>query len=189
MKIEQFKQDMRAALQKICDDKKWSSDNSKLRGMAFEDWCFNLLSERYPAADNDPSQCIIRGDDAGIDIFFESKETEEIYIVQCKHPRIAGSDPIPDGEVKSFFSNFKLLSDRTYLDQRKTTNPKLEELANEFEYWVKQGYLIHFVFMSSCESTDKTTPFVDKFSTNNHNTNIIFSDCPPTHIHNTFVSI
>jgi hypothetical protein len=40
---------------------------------------FNQLAERYPVADNDPS--IIRGDDAGIDIFFESKETEEIYIV------------------------------------------------------------------------------------------------------------
>jgi AIPR protein len=189
MKIEQFKQDLRAALKKICDDNKWSFDNPKLRGMAFEDWCFNLLSERYPAADNDPSQCIIRGDDAGIDIFFESKETEEIYIVQCKHPKIAGSDPIPEGEVKSFFSNFKLLSDRTYLEQRKTTNPKLEELANEFEYWVKQGYLIHFVFISSGESTDKTTALADKFSKDNQNKNVSFSIWDLTELRNEFVSI
>jgi hypothetical protein len=132
MKIEEFKKELRTSLQAICNQNKWSFDNAKQRGMAFEDWCFNLLAERYPASDNDPKQCIIRGDDAGIDIFFESKETDEIYIVQCKHPKIAGSDPIPEGDVKAFFSNYRLLIDRAYLNQRKTTNPKLEELANEF---------------------------------------------------------
>jgi hypothetical protein len=40
----------------------------------------NHFAERYPAAENDPDECIIRGDDAEIDIFFESKETEDIYI-------------------------------------------------------------------------------------------------------------
>jgi hypothetical protein len=65
MKIEEFKKELRTSLQAICNENKWSFDNAKQRGMAFEDWCFNLLSERYPAADNDPSQCIIRGDDAG----------------------------------------------------------------------------------------------------------------------------
>ena len=46
--------------------------------------------------------------------------------------KIAASDPIPEGDVKSFFSNYKLLNDKIYLAQRKTTNPKLEELAVEF---------------------------------------------------------
>jgi hypothetical protein len=174
MKIEEFKQDLRAALQKICDANKWSFDNAKQRGMAFEDWCFALLSERYPAAENDPAQCIIRGDDAGIDIFFESKETDEIYIVQCKHPKIAASDPIPEGDVKSFFSNYKLLTDKTYLAQRKTTNPKLEELAVEFEYWNKQGYLIHFIFISSGEASDKTNALVNKYNKDNQNKNVKF---------------
>ncbi len=189
MKIEEFKKELRTSLQAICSENKASFDNPKQRGMAFEDWCFNLLSERYPAADNDPSQCIIRGDDAGIDIFFESKETDEIYIVQCKHPKIAGSDPIPEGDVKAFFSNYKLLIDRNYLDQRKTTNPKLEELANEFEYWIKQGYLIHFIFISSGEATDKTTALVDKFNNDNHNKNVKFDVWDFTSLRDEFVSV
>jgi hypothetical protein len=48
MKIEEFKQVLRASLQAICNEKKWTFDNPKQRGMAFEDWCFNLFSERYP---------------------------------------------------------------------------------------------------------------------------------------------
>jgi hypothetical protein len=66
MKIEEFKKELRASLNTICLENKWTFDNPKQRGMAFENWCFNLLRDRYPAADNDPSQCIIRGDDAGI---------------------------------------------------------------------------------------------------------------------------
>ncbi|OSI80343.1 AIPR family protein [Bradyrhizobium canariense] len=174
MKIEEFKSELRSGLNKICAEKQWKYDNPKQRGMAFEDWCFRLLSERYPAADNDPSQCVIRGDDAEIDIFFESKESEEIYILQCKHPKIAASDPIPENEVKSFFSNFRLLEDQSYLQRRRTTNPKLEELAAEFEYWQKQGYLIHFIFASSGEGTDKTTALVEKFNKDFQNRSVKF---------------
>src|SRR6266516_1503624 len=148
MKIEEFKRELRSALESICSEKKWSFDNSKQRGMAFEDWCFNLFCERYPAAENNPEECIIRGDDAGVDIFFESKETEEIYILQCKHPKIAASDPIPEEDVKSFFANYELLKDRTYLQERGTNNPKLQELAVEFNYWMKQGYVINFILIS-----------------------------------------
>ena len=36
--------------------------------MAFEDWCFGPLAERYPASENDPEECIIRSDDSEIDI-------------------------------------------------------------------------------------------------------------------------
>ncbi len=63
----------------------------------------NYFAERYPAAENNPDECIIRADDARIDIFFESKETEEIYLLQCKHPKIAQSDLIPEDEVKPNF--------------------------------------------------------------------------------------
>lgn len=174
MKIEEFKNELRSNLKRLCSERSWSFDNAKQRGMAFEDWCFGLLSDRYPAAENDPAQCIIRGDDAGIDIFFESKETEEVYILQCKHPKIAASEPIPENEVKSFFSNYKLLHDRTYLQHRKTTNPKLEELAIEFEYWQKQGHLIHFVFISSGETSDKTDALVEKFNRDHQNENVKF---------------
>jgi hypothetical protein len=70
MKIEDFKGELRASLDKICSDKHWSMDTGKQRGMAFEDWCFTLFCARYPAAENNPAECIIRGDDAGVDIFF-----------------------------------------------------------------------------------------------------------------------
>ena len=100
MKIQDFKNELRSQLQKICTDKAWEYNNNKLRGMAFEDWCYDLFHERYPATDMDAEQSIIRGDDMEIDIWFESKETEEIYLVQAKHPKPAASDPIDEGEVK-----------------------------------------------------------------------------------------
>jgi hypothetical protein len=96
--------------------------------MAFEDWCFNLFSERYPAAENDAATAILRGDDSRLDIIFESKETEEIYSLQCKNPKVAAQDPIPEEEVISFFSEFRLFKDRTYLDSRKAKkNPRIGE--------------------------------------------------------------
>jgi hypothetical protein len=175
MKIEEFKRELRSGLENICSRKKWNFENSKQRGMAFEDWCFNLFCERYPAAENSPDECIIRGDDAGVDIFFESKETEEIYILQCKHPKIAATDPIPEEEVKSFFSNYKLLSDKQYLANRKTTNPKIEELAQEFDYWTKQGFLIHFIYISSGTAGPKIDAVVEKFTRDNQTSNVEFA--------------
>lgn len=189
MKIEEFKSELRTDLNRICAERQWKYDNPKQRGMAFEDWCFRLLRERYPAAENDPSQCIIRGDDAEIDIFFESKETEEIYILQCKHPKIAASDPIPESEVKSFFSNFRLLEDQSYLQRRRTTNPKLEELAAEFEYWQKQGYLIHFIFASSGEGTDKTAALVEKFNKDFQNKSVKFDVWDVSSLRDEFESV
>jgi hypothetical protein len=174
MKPEEFKRELRSPLEKICSDKLWSFDNAKHRGMAFEDWCFNLFTERYPAADNNPDECIIRGDDAEIDIFFESKETEEVYVIQCKHPKISASDPISESEVKSFFSSYKLLLDRKYLDERQTNNPKLHDLAIEFDYWVKSGFLIRFLFSGSGKSTDKTAALVDKYSRDHQDENVAF---------------
>ena len=189
MKIEEFKRELRSALQNICSQKRWNFDNEKQRGMAFEDWCFNLFCERYPAAENNPEECIIRGDDAGVDIFFESKETEEIYILQCKHPKIAASDPIPEGDVKSFFSNYKLLGDRRYLAGRKTTNPKVEELAQEFDYWTKQSFLIHFIYISSGTAGPKIDALVEKFTRDNMGSNVEFAVWDIAELKDEFVSI
>ena len=143
----------------------------------------------YPAAENDPDECIIRGDDAGIDIFFESKETEEIYILQCKHPKIAASDPIPEEEVKTFFSNYSLLRDRHYLRQRQTTNPKLDELAAEFEYWVKSGYVINLIFISNGAATQKTSALVEKFNREYLNNSVKFDVWDISDLRDEFVSV
>jgi hypothetical protein len=174
MKIADFKTELTNSLKTICKEKRWSFDNQKQRGMAFEDWCFTLFAERYPAAENELEQCIIRGDDATIDVVFESKETEEIYILQCKHPKIAANDPIPEDEVKSFFATYELLKDRHYLDQRKTKNQKLSDLGNEFEYWQKQNFVVHFIFVSSGKATEKTSALVTKYNRDFQNQNVQF---------------
>src|SRR5262245_55596916 len=106
MKIQDFRADLRSQLTAICEANKWNFDNAKQRGMAFENWCFELLHNRYPAAEATLEDSVIRGDDMEIDIWFESKETEEIYLVQAKHPKIAASDPIDDAEVKAFFDAY-----------------------------------------------------------------------------------
>src|ERR1039457_4204422 len=124
MKLQDFKSDLRSSLATICKDKRWNIENPKQRGMAFEDWCFNLFADRYPASDNDLEESIVRGDDAEIDIVFESKETGEIYVLQCKHPKISANDPIPEDEVKSFFSTYELFKDKEYLSKRNTHNQK-----------------------------------------------------------------
>ncbi len=164
MKIQDFKSELTNSLKLICDDRGWKFDNPKQRGMAFEDWCFNLFAERYPTAENELEQFVIRGDDFNIDVIFESKETEEIYLLQCKHPKIAANDPIPEDEVKSFFATYGLLKDRNYLDARKTTNLKIATLGDEFEYWRKQNFTINFVFISSGKATDKTSALADKYN-------------------------
>ena len=189
MKPEEFKKELRTALENICASKQWKFDNSKQRGMAFEDWCFNLFCERYPAAENKTDECVIRGDDAGIDIFFESKETEEIYILQCKHPKIASSDPIPEDEVKAFFSNYELLRDKHYFDARQTKNPKVEELAEEFAYWAQKGFLIHFIYISTGISTPKIQALVDKFSGDNQASNVEFEVWDIKELKDEYVSI
>lgn len=189
MKLEDFKRELRTSLETICVQKNWSFDNAKHRGMAFEDWCFNLLCDRYPAAENDPAECIIRGDDAGIDIFFESKETEEIYILQCKHPKIQASDPIPEEEVKTFFANFSLLRDKHYLRQRKTTNPKLDELAIEFDHWTKRAYVINFIFISNGVTTPKITALIEKFNRDFLNSNVKFEVWDINAVRDEYVSV
>jgi hypothetical protein len=189
MKINEFRDELRSNLQRICAEKRWSFDNNKQRGMAFEDWCYELFSERYPAAENDPEQSIIRGDDSNIDIVFDAKETSEIYIIQCKHPKMAATDPIPEGEVKAFFSTYQLLKDRAYLDNRKTYNPKLQDLASEFEYWIKQNFLVHFIFISSGKSTDKTSALVEKYNRDHQNQNVRFDVWDISNLKDEYISV
>jgi hypothetical protein len=174
MKIQEFKKELQDSLAKLCRDKGWDYHNNKQRGMAFEDWCFKLFSDRYPAADNEPATAILRGDDAQIDIIFDSREVEDIYIIQCKNPKIAAQEPIPENEVLAFFSEYKLFKDRVYLDSRKSTNSRIQELSSEFAYWIKQGYLLHFVFISTGRATDKTDALVEKFSKDNKVDNVKF---------------
>lgn len=189
MKLQDFKSDLRSSLEAICKEKKWSFDNSKQRGMAFEDWCFNLFAERYPGADNELEESIIRGDDATIDVVFESKETGEIYILQCKHPKISAMDPIAEEEVKSFFSTYALFKDREYLDKRNTINPKICDLANEFEYWEKNNFIVHFIFISSGKGTEKTSALADKYNRDNQNQNVKFDVWDISRIRDEFVSV
>jgi hypothetical protein len=189
MKITDFKSELRSNLEKIRTKKSWSLENNKQRGMAFEDWCFHLFAERYPAAENDPEEAIIRGDDTDIDVVFESKETGEIYILQCKHPKIAATEPIPEGEVKSFFATYQLLKDRDYLDKRKTYNPKIQELAVEFEYWNKQNFLIHFIFISTGKPSDKTDALVEKFNRDHPNQNVKFDVWDINNVRDEYVAV
>ncbi len=189
MKINDFKTDLRSSLERICKERHWNFDNSKQRGMAFENWCFNLFAERYPAADNDHDGSIIRVDDAGVDIVFESKETDEIYIIQCKHPKIAQTDPIPETEVKAFFANFELLKDKEYLAKRPTFNPKIQELAAEFEYWRKQNFVIHFIFISTGKTSDKVEALVEKFNRDHQNQGVKFDVWDISKLRDEYVSI
>ena len=189
MKIQDFRSDLRKSLEQRCKEKGWNVENNKHRGMAFEDWCFDLFAERYPAADNDPDDCIIRGDDAGLDVIFDFKETCEIYIIQCKYPKIAASEPIPEDEVKAFFANYELLKDRKYLDNRKTSNPKVQELAIEFEYWMKRNFLISFIFISNGQATDKTNALVEKYNRQYQNQNVKFEVWDINELKEEFVAI
>jgi hypothetical protein len=61
------------------------------------------------------------------------------------------------------------------LDSRKAKNPRIQELASEFPYWLKQGYLIHFVYISTGRATDKTDALVEKFNKDNATDNVSFA--------------
>ena len=157
--------------------------------MAFEDWCFKLFAERYPTSENELDQCVVRGDDFNIDVIFEFKETEEIYILQCKHPKISANDPIPEDEVKSFFAIYALLRDHQYLDQRNTSNPKIAGLGDEFDYWRKQNFTINFIFISSGKATDKTSALVEKYNRDYQNQGVQFDVWDISRMKDEFVAI
>jgi hypothetical protein len=44
-----------------------------------------------------------------------------------------------------------------------------------FPYWLKQGYLIHFVYISTGRETDKTDALVEKFNKDNVTGNVSFA--------------
>jgi hypothetical protein len=60
------------------------------------------------------------------------------------------------------------------LDRRKTYNPKIQELAVEFDYWRKQNFVTHFIFASSGRATEKTDALVEKFNRDHQNQNVKF---------------
>ena len=189
MKIQDFKSELTHSLKHICNERGWVFDNPKQRGMAFEDWCFNLFAERYPTAENELEQCVIRGDDFNIDIIFESKETEEIYILQCKHPKIAANDPIQEEQVRSFFATYALLRDHHYLEQRNTTNAKITGLGDEFDYWRKQNFTINFIFISSGKATEKTFALVEKYNQDHQNQGVQFDVWDISRMKDEFIAI
>lgn len=174
MKINDFKANLKSEIEAICEENGWKYDNNKQRGMAFEDWCFSLLSERYPAAENDRSSSIIRGDDFTIDVVFESRDTEEVYILQCKNEKIAASDPLNEEDVRTFFQTASLLADNDYMQSRKTGNQRIKELAKEFQAWKKDNYAITFIFVSTGRATEKTEALLKKYNSDHSDTRISF---------------
>jgi hypothetical protein len=164
LKLTDFKAELRSSVEKICDSNGWKIANNKQRGMAFEDWCFQLLSDKYPTADVDKSEAILRTDDGGNDIVFESADTQEAYVIQCKYPFIAQSKPMAEDEVKRFFSNFELLKDSNYMKDRKGKNQRLYDLSNELKYWLKENWTVYFLFMTTDTRQDNIKALIDLYN-------------------------
>ena len=108
MKIIDFRSEFRKSIQQICKDNSWNEDNEKHRGMAFQNWCYELLCDQFPSADNDIGVSIIRGDDFRIDVNFPNRMHGEVYLLQCKHVNIASNDPIPEDDVLTLFETYRL---------------------------------------------------------------------------------
>ena len=89
MKIEVFNSELRREVESICKKRNWSVDNAKERGMAFENWCFELFDHYYNETENDESQCILRNNDFNLDVIFPSTEHSEVFYMQCKYKKHA----------------------------------------------------------------------------------------------------
>jgi hypothetical protein len=73
--------------------------------------------------------------------------------------------------------------------QRETKNPKILELAAEFEYWIKQGYLIHFIFVSTGVADQKVAALVEKFNGAKHKANVKFDVWDISGLRDEYVSV
>lgn len=175
MKIQDFKNQIRTEVENICKQNNWDFNNVKQRGMAFEDWCFNLLCQKHPTADNKKDMSIFRTDDGGNDIVFVSEDTKEAYIVQSKYPLPVQSHDIKEDEVKQFFSNFELFQESSYVSKRDNKNQRLLELSNDLKYWIQEKYNIYFIFMSTDKHHEKTEALEQSFNNRFLKTNISIS--------------
>lgn len=132
--------------------------------MAFEDWCFNLFLDKFPTADVKKEEAILRTDDGGTDIIFEASDSQEVFILQCKYPLVSQVHPIPEGDVKEFFTNFSLLKDKRYAKQRDYKNPRVAELSNEIRFWIENGWVINFIFITTDTRTPAIDALIDKYN-------------------------
>ena len=164
LKLEDFKTKLRTEIDIICADQKWNPNDNRQRGMAFENWCFDLFSQKHPTADNDIETSIMRTDDGGIDIVFESSDTKEAYVIQAKHPYTKQNKPMPENEVKEFFSNFELLKDDKYIQDRRGKNTRLNDLSNEIKYWIENNWNINFIFVSTYLLGQNIQALVDAYN-------------------------
>ena len=164
MKLESFKSQLRQDVAAICRDKNWKYDENKHRGMAFEDWCFNFLSDMYPDSDNRAVDCILRQDDFNIDIVFPSKEFEEIYYIQAKFDKPSASEPINVDQVGTFFTAYEYLYLKRSTQIDKIQNPRVVQLFNEADAWNKQQFKVHFIFISTGQSTAETEQKISEYS-------------------------
>ena len=164
MKLEDFKITLRGQIEHICKENKWTMDNNKQRGMAFENWCFDLFTKRYPTAENELNDSVLRGDDQSIDIVFESKETEEVFLIQAKHPKLQASDPISEDNVKEFFSTYVLFKDDTYFKDKAGVHTKVGYIVSEINYWRKSNFTLTFLFISNGRLTEGVQALAEKYS-------------------------
>jgi hypothetical protein len=174
MKLEEFRGLLRKEIEVICKSHDWNVNDNKLRGMAFEDWCFDFFATRYPTAENIKTDSTLRTNDEGIDVVFESKDTEEVFLIQCKHPKIAQTEPIVEDEVIRFFSAFNLLTDVEH--QKKITNnsARIEELKSELDYWRRQNFTITLLFISNGKATENVVALAEKYSKSHIEDNVKF---------------
>lgn len=176
MKLDDFRITLKQEMEVICQANGWKMDNEKLRGMAFEDWCFDFFADRYQIHDNKKADAILRNNDGGIDIIFESRDTQEVYIIQCKCPKLSSSDPISEESIKAFFANFALFKDQTYVVQRDGKNRRLYDLSIELNDWIERHFTIYFLYVSTGKVDDKSIAISNLYNKEfkKSNINIIF---------------
>lgn len=173
MKINEFKDELRNALVKKCSERNSNYDNNNVRGMCFEDWCFELIKDEYPHSENTIDECVLRSRDYKLDIHFPIPENEEVYFIQCKHEKPAANDPINPDHVETFFNRYDLLKTNKLLDASKNVSKQVEEISNQFDYYIKDKFKINFVFISTGTESEQCKFLKDHYNNKffKHNVN------------------
>jgi hypothetical protein len=160
MSVDAFKRIVREGVQESCKRQGWNENKDTERGYAFQKWVGELLVQRE-GLEADVDEGMFLSGDLKIDVALEDTDRKLLYLIQTKYVSLAQSPPILEDEVVAFLDRHNVLFDHQDWVHRHA-NDQLLEYVGDYPQRLKDGWGIHFYFVSTGRASSRVFELVDE---------------------------
>ena len=158
LSVNEFKKTLRGNIEEIASEVGWLLDNSTQRGYAFQLWAARIITNFEIALDTEPEDALLKSQDLGADLVFESSASNHLLICQCKYQSF--DKPVDEGEVNDFFHRHSQFLDSAWVKKHASSDAALA--LQDYRERIESGYSCAYYFISTGVASERTIQLAER---------------------------